>query len=142
MTKAGMKTLIADGENFRDPDEFDPYLKPRRLMDVLQLDIRNGGLLKCREVGRMAKAAGAQTANRITGRPKSASSRRCIWQKRVLESAAWKTTAPPAMSYLCPRATRFEATVSTPFPIHRGSPSVSTKRRTRQKYKAKEIILT
>lgn len=60
MAKAGMKTLIADGENFREPEEFDPYLKPRRLMDILQLDIRNGGILKCRRVGQMAKAAGAQ----------------------------------------------------------------------------------
>ena len=60
MAKAGMKTLIADGENFREPEEFDPYLKPRKLMDVLQLDIRNGGVLKCREVGRMAKAAGGE----------------------------------------------------------------------------------
>jgi L-alanine-DL-glutamate epimerase-like enolase superfamily enzyme len=60
MAKSGMNTLIADGENFRDPDEFEPYLKPRRLMDVLQLDIRNGGILKCREVGRMAKLAGGE----------------------------------------------------------------------------------
>jgi L-alanine-DL-glutamate epimerase-like enolase superfamily enzyme len=27
-------------------------------MDVLQLDIRSGGVLKCREAGRMAEAAG------------------------------------------------------------------------------------
>ena len=60
IAKAGLRTLIADGENFRTPDEFEPYLHPRRLMDVLQLDIRNGGILNCREVGRMAKAAGAQ----------------------------------------------------------------------------------
>jgi D-galactarolactone cycloisomerase len=60
MARAGMKTLIADGENMREPEEFIPYLHPRRLMDVLQLDIRNGGVLKCREVGRMAEAAGGQ----------------------------------------------------------------------------------
>jgi D-galactarolactone cycloisomerase len=58
MAKAGLKTLIADGENLREPEQFEPYLKPRRLMDVLQLDIRSGGILKCREVGRMAEAAG------------------------------------------------------------------------------------
>jgi L-alanine-DL-glutamate epimerase-like enolase superfamily enzyme len=58
MAKAGLRTLIADGENLREPREFEPYLKPRRLMDVLQLDIRSGGVLKCREVGRMAEAAG------------------------------------------------------------------------------------
>ncbi len=60
MAGAGMKTLIADGENMREPEEFIPYLHPRRLMDVLQLDIRNGGVLKCREVGRMAEAVGGQ----------------------------------------------------------------------------------
>jgi L-alanine-DL-glutamate epimerase-like enolase superfamily enzyme len=60
MAKAGLKTLIADGENFREPEEFEPYLKPRPLLDVLQLDIRNGGVLKCREVGRMAADAGCQ----------------------------------------------------------------------------------
>jgi L-alanine-DL-glutamate epimerase-like enolase superfamily enzyme len=59
MAKAGLKTLIADGENFREPEEFEPYLNPRRLMDVLQLDISNGGILKCRQVGRMAEAAGS-----------------------------------------------------------------------------------
>jgi D-galactarolactone cycloisomerase len=58
MGKAGLKSLIADGENFREPEQFEPYLKPRQLMDVMQLDIRNGGILKCREAGRMAEAAG------------------------------------------------------------------------------------
>ena len=60
ISRAGLKTRIADGENLREPEEFVPYLQPRRLMDVLQLDIRNGGILKCREVGRMAGAAGGE----------------------------------------------------------------------------------
>lgn len=61
ISHAGLKTRIADGENLREPEEFGPYLQPRRLMDVLQLDIRNGGILKCREVGRMAKKAGGES---------------------------------------------------------------------------------
>lgn len=59
MEKAGMKTLVADGENVRDPSAFEPYLKPRRLMDVLQMDIRRGGFLKCLEMARLGEAAGA-----------------------------------------------------------------------------------
>jgi L-alanine-DL-glutamate epimerase-like enolase superfamily enzyme len=61
MEKAGMKTLIADGENFRDPRQFNPYLEPRRLMDVLQLDIRRGGFLGCLEMARLGEPAGAVT---------------------------------------------------------------------------------
>jgi L-alanine-DL-glutamate epimerase-like enolase superfamily enzyme len=58
MAKAGMQTLIADGENMRETQEFEPYLKPRRLMDVVQLDIRRGGFLKCRQLAGMAEAVG------------------------------------------------------------------------------------
>jgi D-galactarolactone cycloisomerase len=58
MAKAGMKTLVADGENFREPAPFEPYLKPKRLIDVLQMDIRRGGFLKCQEMGRLAEAVG------------------------------------------------------------------------------------
>jgi L-alanine-DL-glutamate epimerase-like enolase superfamily enzyme len=61
MRKAGIKTLIADGENFREERQFEPYLKPRRLMDVLQMDIRQGGFIGCREMARMGEAAGALT---------------------------------------------------------------------------------
>jgi len=60
IARAGLKTRVADGENLREPEEFISYVQPRRLMDVLQLDIRNGGILKCREVGRMADAAGGE----------------------------------------------------------------------------------
>jgi D-galactarolactone cycloisomerase len=59
MEKAGMKTLIADGENFRDPRAFRTYLQPRRLMDVLQLDIRRGGFLGCLEMAQLGEPAGA-----------------------------------------------------------------------------------
>src|SRR5258708_7631497 len=61
IAEAKMRTLIADGENFRHANEFEPYLHPRRLMDVLQLDIRTGGMIANREVARMGEAAGAGT---------------------------------------------------------------------------------
>jgi L-alanine-DL-glutamate epimerase-like enolase superfamily enzyme len=59
MTKAGMKTLIADGENMREPQQFRPYLAPRRLIDVLQMDIRTGGFLGNLEMARLGEPAGA-----------------------------------------------------------------------------------
>jgi L-alanine-DL-glutamate epimerase-like enolase superfamily enzyme len=59
MTDAGMKTKIAAGEHMRDIRGFDPYLKPARLMDVLQMDIRQGGFLDNQEVARNAASAGA-----------------------------------------------------------------------------------
>lgn len=59
--KVGIKTLIADGENFREARQFDPYLKPRRLMDVLQLDIRQGGFIGCRDLALRGEASGALT---------------------------------------------------------------------------------
>ena len=59
MAKAGIKSLIADGESVRDVAEFEPYLKPARLVDVLQMDIRGGGFLDNVKMARMAEAAGA-----------------------------------------------------------------------------------
>ncbi len=59
MEKAGMKTLIADGENFGDPRGFEPYLRPKRLIDVLQMDIRRGGFLGNLEMARLGEPAGA-----------------------------------------------------------------------------------
>jgi D-galactarolactone cycloisomerase len=59
LEEAGMKTLLAAGEHMREVHEFDRYLKPKRLMDVLQLDIRQGGFLDNAELARMAGAAGA-----------------------------------------------------------------------------------
>jgi D-galactarolactone cycloisomerase len=61
LAEAKMNTLIADGENFRHANEFEPYLHPRRLMDVLQLDTRSGGLIANREAARMGEAVGAVT---------------------------------------------------------------------------------
>lgn len=59
MAEAGIKTLLAAGEHMRDLQAFEPFLKPARLMDVLQLDIRQGGFLDNAQVARMADAAGA-----------------------------------------------------------------------------------
>ena len=59
MEKAGMKTLVADGENVKHPDQFKPYLKPHRLMDVLQMDIRRGGILDNIAMAQMGEDAGA-----------------------------------------------------------------------------------
>jgi L-alanine-DL-glutamate epimerase-like enolase superfamily enzyme len=59
LAAAHMQTKIADGENFTKPSQFEPYLKPRVLMDVTQLDIRRGGFLGSLESARMAEEAGA-----------------------------------------------------------------------------------
>jgi L-alanine-DL-glutamate epimerase-like enolase superfamily enzyme len=56
---ANMKTLIADGESFEHPEQFDKYVKPRRLMDVLQLDSRRSGFLAGREAAALAESVGA-----------------------------------------------------------------------------------
>jgi L-alanine-DL-glutamate epimerase-like enolase superfamily enzyme len=59
MEKAGIRTLIAEGESVRDIRDFEPYLKPKKLFDVLQMDIRTGGLLDNITVARMAAEVGA-----------------------------------------------------------------------------------
>ena len=59
MERVGLKTLIADGESVSDPEAFGPYLKPERLIDVLQMDIRRGGFLANLAMARMGEAAGA-----------------------------------------------------------------------------------
>jgi len=59
MAEAGIRTLIADGENLREPGAFEPYLKSPRVFDVVQMDIRVGGFLANRDLARMAGAAGA-----------------------------------------------------------------------------------
>lgn len=59
MQKAGLKTLIADGENLHDISAFEPYLRPARLMDVIQMDIRTGGFLDSAALARGAERAGA-----------------------------------------------------------------------------------
>ncbi len=59
MRSAGIETLIADGESAHEVADFTPYLRPQRLMDVVQLDIRTGGILENLALARMAEAAGA-----------------------------------------------------------------------------------
>jgi L-alanine-DL-glutamate epimerase-like enolase superfamily enzyme len=53
MKQAGINTLIADGENMGEANQFAPYLKPARLMDILQMDIRRGGFLGNLEMAHM-----------------------------------------------------------------------------------------
>ena len=43
----------------RDVHGFDPYLKPKRLIDVLQMDIRQGGFLDNIEVAKMSSDSGS-----------------------------------------------------------------------------------
>ena len=59
LSNAGIKTLLAAGEHMRDIRGFEPYLHPARLMDVLQLDIRQGGFLDNAQLARIASKAGA-----------------------------------------------------------------------------------
>jgi galactonate dehydratase len=59
LNAAGMKTKLAAGEHLRDVHGFDPYLTPKRLMDVVQMDIRQGGFLDNAELARTAGEAGA-----------------------------------------------------------------------------------
>lgn len=59
LSEAGIKTRLAAGEHMRDIHAFDPYLQPARLMDVLQMDIRQGGFLDNAQLARNAAKAGA-----------------------------------------------------------------------------------
>jgi L-alanine-DL-glutamate epimerase-like enolase superfamily enzyme len=59
MEAAGMATLIADGEGYDGVPDFAPYLKPRRLMDVLQPDIRRCGFVDQLTVNSAAEPVGA-----------------------------------------------------------------------------------
>lgn len=59
MRRAGIGTPIADGENMRSAAEFRDYIVPERLFDVMQLDIRTGGILDCREMSAMGEPHGA-----------------------------------------------------------------------------------
>lgn len=61
MAKAGIRTLIADGETVREPEALEPFLRPRRLVDVLQLDMRVGGFLGNLQMARLGEPAGAFT---------------------------------------------------------------------------------
>jgi L-alanine-DL-glutamate epimerase-like enolase superfamily enzyme len=59
MANARIKSLIAEGENEREIAAFLPYLKPRRLYDVVQMDIRTGGFIDNMALARVAEEAGA-----------------------------------------------------------------------------------
>ena len=59
MRAAGIQTPIADGENMRSAAEFREYIEPERLFDVMQLDIRTGGILDCRAMSTMGEPHGA-----------------------------------------------------------------------------------
>ncbi|MEO8623248.1 MAG: enolase C-terminal domain-like protein [bacterium] len=58
---AGLKTLIADGENLTQVAPFRPYVQPKRIIDVLQMDIRRGGFLGNLELARLGAPTGAVT---------------------------------------------------------------------------------
>jgi D-galactarolactone cycloisomerase len=58
MRQAGMKTLIADGEDMDSAEELRPYMKPR-LIDVTQIDIRRAGFLGNRKAAELSAAGGA-----------------------------------------------------------------------------------
>ena len=60
MRQAGIRTPIADGENMRAAEDFRPYVEPERLFDVMQLDIRTGGILDCRAMSQLGEPHGAQ----------------------------------------------------------------------------------
>ncbi len=59
MAKAGIQTPIADGESMRSAAAFKEFIDPERLFDVMQLDIRTGGILDCRTMARMGEPHGA-----------------------------------------------------------------------------------
>jgi D-galactarolactone cycloisomerase len=59
MEKAGIQTLIAEGETEREVAAFEPYLSPKKLFDVVQLDIRTAGILDNLTLARRAESAGA-----------------------------------------------------------------------------------
>ncbi|HBY60498.1 MAG TPA: hypothetical protein DEH78_11795 [Solibacterales bacterium] len=59
MENAGIRTEIAEGENETEIAAFLPYLKPKRLYDVVQMDIRRCGFVDNAELARVAAEAGA-----------------------------------------------------------------------------------
>ena len=60
MKQAGIRTPIADGENMRSAEDFRPWVDPERLFDYMQLDIRRGGILECREMSAIGEPHGAK----------------------------------------------------------------------------------
>lgn len=69
MAGIGVKTLTADGENLDYADQLEPYLRPRRLMDVLQLDARRSGFIMNAQAAQLGETAGAISIH-IIGPPR------------------------------------------------------------------------
>ena len=61
LAAAGIKTMIADGENLIQVEPFRPYVQPKRIIDVLQMDIRRGGFLGNLELALLGAPTGAVT---------------------------------------------------------------------------------
>ncbi len=57
--EAGLKTLIADGESARRIEDLLPFIEPKVLVDVLQMDIRTCGLLENVSIAHRAAPLGA-----------------------------------------------------------------------------------
>lgn len=60
MESEGIRTQIADGESVREVEEFQPLLEPEPVIDVMQMDIRTGGLLGCRAMARLGASSGVE----------------------------------------------------------------------------------
>ena len=60
MARHGIRTPIADGESIREVEEFRPFLEPHPVIDVMQMDIRTGGLLDCRTMADIGMPAGVR----------------------------------------------------------------------------------
>jgi L-alanine-DL-glutamate epimerase-like enolase superfamily enzyme len=58
MREAGMKTLLADGEDMDSIEGLRPYMNPR-LIDLTQIDIRRAGFLGNREAAEFSARHGA-----------------------------------------------------------------------------------
>lgn len=61
LEKARLRTLVAEGESAKYIEDLLPYIRPRRLVDVLQLDIRNSGIVENLAMARAGGEAGAFT---------------------------------------------------------------------------------
>ena len=139
LDKAGIKTLIADGENIGDPKAFLPYLKPKRLMDALQMDIRRGGFLGNLEMARYGEEAGAISV------PHNWGSQVGLYMGLHLAKAARSVTAAEDDRSTC------DAIQAEGYAFHKGFYTVSDapglgirvdETVYQQKYQAKEISLS
>ena len=60
MAASDIRTPIADGESVRDVAEFRPFVEPEPVIDVMQMDIRTGGLLDCRAMAVLGESTSVQ----------------------------------------------------------------------------------